>query len=188
MTGQPNFKSSLARHPAVAVALYLALTGSFLLVAVERIVQVNDRRASVAAAGDLLEQMNARAALQAQPVAKKDAAQPDGPPFLEGGSLSIAGAALLQRVSGAIAKDDGSILSSQLELQGAEAKAGSITMTASFEIAPDALQPLLYDLEAGMPFLFIDQVAVQGPANAGGTDRSRLRVVLSVSGQWRGLP
>jgi general secretion pathway protein M len=51
-----------------------------------------------------------------------------------------------------------------------------------------ALQKLLYDLEAGMPFLFVDQLDVQVPqttvANENGS--GRIRVVLGVSGQWQG--
>ena len=47
-----------------------------------------------------------------------------------------------------------------------------------------ALQQLLYDLEAGMPFLFIDQLMVQAPVV--GVQESRTRVLLSVSGLWGG--
>jgi general secretion pathway protein M len=50
------------------------------------------------------------------------------------------------------------------------------------------LQKLLYDLEAGMPYLFVDQLDVQVPqttaVNESGT--GRIRVVLGVSGQWQG--
>jgi general secretion pathway protein M len=57
-------------------------------------------------------------------------------------------------------------------------------MVASCEIDQPALQPLLYDLEAGMPFLFIDQFAVQAPANA--SREGKMRILLAVSAQWRG--
>jgi general secretion pathway protein M len=48
------------------------------------------------------------------------------------------------------------------------------------------LQQLLYDLEAGMPFLFIDQLVVQTPTAASGPGSGKLRILLTVSGQWRG--
>jgi general secretion pathway protein M len=48
------------------------------------------------------------------------------------------------------------------------------------------LQELLYDLEAGMPFLFVDQLVVQTPTAEAGEQPVRLRVLLGVSGQWRG--
>ena len=53
------------------------------------------------------------------------------------------------------------------------------------------LQQLLYDLEAGMPFLFVEQLVAQAPqgvAGGGGvtgTEGGRLRVLLGVSGQWQ---
>ena len=40
-------------------------------------------------------------------------------------------------------------------------------------------------LEAGMPFLFIDQLVAQGPAVPGATPEGKLRVLISVSGQWQ---
>jgi general secretion pathway protein M len=51
-----------------------------------------------------------------------------------------------------------------------------------------ALQKLLYDLEAGMPFLFVDQLDVQVPQTTAARESStgRVRVVLGVSGQWQG--
>jgi general secretion pathway protein M len=45
---------------------------------------------------------------------------------------------------------------------------------------------LLYDLEAGMPFLFVDQLVVQSPATASGSANGKLRILLAVSGQWQG--
>jgi len=57
----------------------------------------------------------------------------------------------------------------------------------SCELEQSALQKLLYDLEAGMPFLFINQLDVQVPQttalNEVGT--GRVRVILGVSGQWQ---
>ncbi len=98
----------------------------------------------------------------------------------------MAGAALLHRVAAAITRVGGNLLSSQVDLQGAPSKPGFVTVTASGEIEPARLQPLLYDIEAGMPFLFIDQMAVQAPASSVNAQGGKLRVLLSVSGQWRG--
>jgi general secretion pathway protein M len=51
-----------------------------------------------------------------------------------------------------------------------------------------AMQKLLYDLDVGMPLLFVDQIDVQVPqttaTDEGGAER--IRVVLGVSGQWQG--
>ena len=71
---------------------------------------------------------------------------------------------------------------------GTQAKDGFVGLVVSCEMEQPALQKLLYDLEVGMPFLFVDQLDVQVPqttaASEGGT--GRIRVVLGVSGQWQG--
>ena len=84
-------------------------------------------------------------------------------------------------VAGATRRVGGNIRSSQVDLQGPEAKAGFIRATLNFDIEPQRLQPLLYDLEAGMPFLFVDELLVQAPSAA--TQGGRLQVLLGVSGQ-----
>jgi general secretion pathway protein M len=72
-------------------------------------------------------------------------------------------------------------------LQGQQAKDGFVTLLISCELEQPALQQLLYDLEAGMPFLFIDQVVVLGPQQGPTTENgSRLRLLISVTGQWQG--
>ena len=88
-------------------------------------------------------------------------AVPTGSPFLEGQTLTVAGAALLQRVADAVTKVGGNVLSSQVDVQGVQAKDGFVSVLASCELDHAALQRLLYDLEAGMPFLFLEQLVAQ---------------------------
>ncbi|HMF06820.1 MAG TPA: type II secretion system protein GspM [Methylocella sp.] len=112
-----------------------------------------------------------------------------GSPFLEGATVNIAGAELEQRVVAAVRAAGGNVLSSQIDLQAIEAKQGYVSLSASCEIAESALQQLIYDLESGMPFLFIDQLVVQVPqTNVGvGIDegQARMRLQIDVSGQWQ---
>jgi general secretion pathway protein M len=108
-----------------------------------------------------------------------------GSPFLEGPTVTLAGADLQQRVVAAVQKVGGNVLSSQVDLQGAQSKQGYVSLTTTCEIEQAVLQPLLYDIEAGMPFLFIDQLVVQAPQSSGGTEGQRMRVQIDVSGQWQ---
>ena len=112
-------------------------------------------------------------------------AQATGSPFLEGQTITVAGAALQQRVGTAVAKVGGSMLSSQIGLDGPAAKAGFVSLTANVEILQPALQSLLYDLEAGMPYLFVDTLAVQAPQAFGEAEGARMRVTIGISGQWQ---
>ena len=93
---------------------------------------------------------------------------PTGSPFLEGQTLTVAGAALLQRVADAVTKVGGNVLSSQVDVQGVQAKDGYVSVLASCEVEQAAMQRLLYDLEAGMPFLFIEQFVAQSPQTDAG--------------------
>jgi len=84
-----------------------------------------------------------------------------------------------------VTKFGGNVLSTQVELKGTQSKAGFISLLASCEIEQVGLQQLLYDLEAGMPFLFIDQLVVQAASTQSSSGGGKLRILLSVSGQWQ---
>jgi general secretion pathway protein M len=173
-----------AASPMLAAAVYAGLVFALLVLVVTSIVDIVGQRAAVASSAAMLEQLEGRKA--AAPGGRSaDALMPSGSAFLEGATVTIAGAALLQRVSGAVTKLGGNVLSSQLDLQGTQSKAGFVSMVASCEIDQPALQPLIYDLEAGMPFLFVDQLAVQAPAISSG--EGKLRILLAVSGQWQDM-
>jgi general secretion pathway protein M len=143
-----------------------------------------DRAKAVASSKEILERLDGR---------KKPAAeagldtQVTGSPFLEGPTVTVAGAALQERVGAAVKKVGGNVLSSQIELQGPEAANGYVNLSDIFDIEQASLQPLLYDLEAGMPFLFVDSLVVQTPQALGETTGGRMRVQIGISGQWQAV-
>jgi general secretion pathway protein M len=172
-----------ARLPAAT--LYLGAMILLLFIIGSSLTDLLDKHAAVAASATMLEQFEGR-----RPVAIRGQAAgvtaPSGSPFLEGATVTVAGAALLQRVSAAVAKLGGNVLSSQVDLQGSQSKAGFLTIIASCDIDQPGLQQLVYDLEAGMPFLFVDQLVVQAPASFAVSGDGKLRILLTVSGQWEG--
>jgi general secretion pathway protein M len=176
-------RKSFTTSPIVAAAAYAGLVIVLLAIVVSSIVDILGQRAAVASSAAMLEQFEGRKA-PAAGGRSAEAGMPSGSAFLEGATVTVAGAALLQRVAGAVTKLGGNVLSSQLDVQGTHAKAGFVSMVASCELDQPALQPLIYDLEAGMPFLFIDQLTVQAPTTSSG--EGKLRILLSVSGQWQG--
>jgi general secretion pathway protein M len=169
--------------PMVATAIYAGLAAVLLFTVVTSIVDVIEQHGEMAASTAMLEQLEGHKPAAAAP---GDVTMPSGSAFLEGATVTIAGATLLQRVAGAVVKFGGNVLSTQLDLQGTQTRTGFLSMIASIEIDQPQLQQLLYDLEAGMPFLFIDQLVVQTPTGASGSENGKLRVLLAVSGQWRG--
>jgi general secretion pathway protein M len=176
-------RKSFATSPTLAAAAYAGLVLALLAMVVSSLVDILGQRAAVASSAAMLEQLEGRKPT-APGARSADAGMPSGSAFLEGATVTVAGAALLQRVAGAVTKLGGNVLSSQLDVQGTPSKAGFVSMVASCELDQPALQPLIYDLEAGMPFLFIDQLAVQAPTSSSG--EGKLRILLAVSGQWQG--
>jgi len=180
-----NFKGMLKKYliasPITAAIAYAGLVLVLVATIVSSVVDSLSQRAAVAASTAMLEQLEGRKPTKGR---SAEAGMPSGSPFLEGATVTVAGAALLQRVAGAVTKFGGNVLSSQLDVQGTQAKAGFVSMIASCELDQPALQPLIYDLEAGMPFLFIDQLSIQASTTSSG--EGKLRILLAVSGQWQG--
>jgi general secretion pathway protein M len=177
---------ALTRSPLVAVVLYIAVLGGLLATAGLTISDIIAHRQALAQTADLLAQLQGRK-LRGGDAASLAAEHP-GTPFLEGPTVTVAGATLLQRVATAVGNVGGTIQSSQVDVLGAQAKDGFVGLVISCEMEQPSLQKLLYDLEAGMPFLFVDQLDVQVPQttalNEGGV--GRIKVVLGVAGQWQG--
>jgi general secretion pathway protein M len=178
-------RKAITTSPIVSTVIYVGILVALLSIIGTSIADVLDQRSQVTSASVMLEQLEGR-----RPAATRgpsgDVTIPSGSAYLEGATVTIAGATLLQRVAGAVVKFGGNVLSTQLDLQGTPSRTGFISMIASCEIEQPQLQQLLYDLEAGMPFLFVDQLEVQTPLAASGAGSGKLRILLVVSGQWRG--
>jgi general secretion pathway protein M len=176
--------TSAATRPLLAAAVYVVAIIVLLAMAWSGVSDILERRATLAASADLLAQLEGRKATAVRP-GSAQAQIPAGSPFLEGQTLTVAGAALLQRVADAVTKVGGNVLSSQVDVQGVQSKDGFVSVLASCELDYTALQKLLYDLEANMPFLFVEQMVAQTP-QSGSIEGGRMRLLLSVSGRWGG--
>jgi len=179
-----TFGTGTSAPPHVAASLYGILLLALVIATALPLKGLLDQRSAVESLGDTLHQLEVRA-----PAAPHLEASGNAPmmssAFLEGSTVTIAGAALLQRVVGAVTHHGGRVSSFQLDLQSPQAKDGFISVTANFDVEQPALQQIIYDIEAGMPFLFVDQLVVQGPASLTSSDE-KLHVLISTSGQWRG--
>jgi len=164
------------------VVLYLVTIGGLLAIAGIAVASVLDHQRALAQTSDLLDQLQGRKARGSgtSPLA----AEHPGTPFLEGPTVTVAGATLLQRVAAAVGNVGGTIQSSQVDVTGTQAKDGFVGLVVSCEMEQPALQKLLYDLEVGMPYLFVDQLDVQVPQMTA-IESGKIRVVLGVSGQWQ---
>ena len=184
MSGSNAVIRTLSQSPLISVVLYLAVLGGLAVTSWVAISGIFDHQGALAQTSDLLDQLRGR---KPRNPAQLSAEHP-GTPFLEGPTVTVAGASLLQRVASAVGNAGGTIQSSQVDVLGKEAKDGFVGLVISCEMEQPALQKVLYDLEVGMPFLFVDQLDVQVPQTTAKDDAGsgRIQVMLGVSGQWQG--
>jgi general secretion pathway protein M len=174
----------ILRNPVVAAVCYVGIVLALAFTTWTALADIHQRQAGLAHARAVLDQIEGRGPSSG---ARSPAGSvPAGSPFIEGETVTVAGAAILQRVGGAVQRYGGNVLSSQVGLEGPQSKDGMVNVTLSTELGQSELQEVLYELETGMPFLFVEHLVVQAPASFSGIDGQRLRVVLGVSGQWQG--
>ncbi|WP_315739569.1 MULTISPECIES: type II secretion system protein GspM [unclassified Bradyrhizobium] len=184
-----NWSTSLRRifvnSPAASAILYAVTIVALLWLGAAAVVDLVAKRGQLNDTNAQLAQFSGRKRPGGSSAAGSATAS-GGSMFVEGRTVTIAGAALVQRLTEAISKVGGSVLSTQVELPAARATTNLISVVASCELEQPALQQLLYDLEAGLPFLFVDQLHVQQPLAAAAGGVGRLTVLVTVSGQWQG--
>jgi general secretion pathway protein M len=174
----------IGRRQALAVAAYVGVVIALLAISLLLVADLRDKAVEMAAAQMRLDQLSERSrpSLSA-PIASN--AGVSGSPFLDGRTITIAGATLQQRVEAAVTQAGGALMSSQVELDGPDAKNGFVGLTASMEVSQPAVQTILYDIEAGMPYLFVDKLSIQSPEVFGEPESGRMRITIRVAGQWR---
>lgn len=186
MSPHPTIARTLQRHPALGALVYSAVLLACAITIWLSVAHVLEQRANLTTATHFLTQLQQRWPAARHGGHAGDA--PPGSPFIAGQTVTVAGSKLLQRVSGAITRVGGRILSSQVDLDAARSRPGFISVLVNCELDQPDLQKTLYDLEAGMPFLFVDRLEVHVPERSGHAKVSRMHVLMSVSGQWRVKP
>jgi len=107
----------IGRRQAFAVAAYVGVVIALLAASLFLVADLRDKAAEVAAAQMRLDQLSERSQPSSSGSNASNAGV-SGSPFLDGQTITIAGAALQQRIEAAVAKADGLLTSSQLELDG----------------------------------------------------------------------
>jgi general secretion pathway protein M len=174
----------LVRHPGIPALGYGALVIVLIVTVIFAVLNVTQRYRANLELAEVLARYQHHGS--SSPTADKRAAgdEPQGSPFLQGSTVTVASAALLQRVTSAITRAGGNVVSSEVEPQDSHSADGVVRITATCEIEQETLQPLLYEIEAGMPFLFVDQFVAQASTSA--SENGRMRIMLTISGLWAG--
>lgn len=172
----------LVRYPSTSALIYVALVVVLILTALFALLNIGERHRAVNASAEVLARLERRAPSLLSESAWSSDSIPAGSPFLDGQTVTVASATLLQQITAAITGVGGRVISSEVAPRGERSGDAIVRVLANCELEEGALQHLLYDIEAGMPFLFIDQFVAEAPANEGG----RMHVLLGVSGLWLG--
>jgi general secretion pathway protein M len=107
--------------------------------------------------------------------------------FLDASTQGLAGAQLQAYLTQTAGAQQAAIISSGLEPTKREDTPDTIRLQATFEVGLVALQAILYRLESGTPYVFVEALAVQPAGAAGGRppEDPLLRATLSVRAFWR---
>jgi general secretion pathway protein M len=181
--------SKLTREQTMAAA---ALAGFIVVCAGLAAWSLNDR---AEAAQELSDRQDVLARLETGAHAKADAHGPiqiaKAPPaaFVNASTPGLASAMLEAQVA-QLAGHHATLVSFSVQSGAAADGGNAVRIEASMDISQRALQALLYELESGTPYVFIDSMTARpaaGSAQSGAAD-PLLRATLGLRALWRHKP
>jgi general secretion pathway protein M len=106
--------------------------------------------------------------------------------YLDASTQGLAAAQLQSYFSRLAVVQQAVVVSSGVEPDNREDGAGSIRIQTTIETTLGALQALLYQLESGTPYVFVDSLAVlTTPGATRGVQASPLRTTLKLRALWQ---
>jgi general secretion pathway protein M len=158
--------SLLSRMLALGL-LAAALLGSYLLVVVPLLSTYQNSAAAIEQAENLLQRQQALAAQQPQLIERleEEREQADAVVgYLQGPSDALAAAQLQDRVKAVVEASGGELRSTRiLPAESIEASPGTrrTALRVQIIVSTEGLAEILYDLEAGQPYVLIDELSVR---------------------------
>ena len=170
---------------SIAVLCLLLLVGTF---AVGSALQVRSNAAyELSELRETLSQLTARARSAADARARTTTAAPAAA-YLDAGTTGLAAAQLQAYLSQVAAAQQAIVISYGVEPARREDSPDAIRVQATLEVNQKSVQGLLYQLESGTPYVFVDSLAVQTPSTTdqrGAQEDPKLRLTLNLRALWR---
>jgi hypothetical protein len=134
---------------------------------------------------DLLARLQARAASRPDLRNSAKVASAPAQAFLDAPTAGLAGADLQAQVA-RLAEEHATLVSFGVQPAAGEDATDVVRIEASMDITLRELQVLLYELESGTPYVFVEAMTLHttGPAAEGAED-PQLRVTLGLRALWR---
>jgi general secretion pathway protein M len=159
----------------IACASSLALT---LAIRSDAVAELSDRQ-------DVLTRLEARARSRPESHGQSRAGAAPLGAFLDAATPGLAGAEL-QAYIARLADQHAALVSFGTQPSGGQDAADVVRIDASLDISMRALQVLLYQLESGTPYVFVESMTVRATTGAaGGAENLPLRVTLGLRALWR---
>jgi general secretion pathway protein M len=176
------------RHAGLAVAAYLLLLAATVGWGATGWFAIDELRAEIGAKEHVLAELARRAATQAPARAVTLGSQTHDAAAIPAPTETVAASALQKQILERLETAGGTVHSVQAEpvKDAAPDAPRRVVAQLTFDCSISGLQRLLFELETGVPFIFVDSLAAQ-PATAsvpGVRVGDRLRVALSVSSYW----
>jgi general secretion pathway protein M len=181
--------SMLDRQQLAAVAalalLLLICAGSVAMTLAIR----SDASAELSERQGVLDRLEARAGIHSESGRPSKAASAPAQAFLDAATAGLA-AAELEAYVARLADRNAALVSFGTQASAGEDAAAVVRIEASLDITLSALQGLLYQLESGTPYVFVDSMTVRAPSTAavGAAENQALRVALNLHALWRRRP
>jgi general secretion pathway protein M len=174
----------LDREQAVCLAVLALLVLTCLSVTGLLVRMRSDAGAELAERREILSRLQTR--LRADNGRSKALAPPTA--FLDAPTKAIASAQLQAYLTKLAELQNAALMSSGGEAAKRDEPSDTVRLQASLEMSLKALQAMLYQLESGTPYVFVDGLTVQlASASAGHViDDPVLRATLSLRAFWRG--
>jgi hypothetical protein len=176
----------LNREQATAVGalcvLLIVCVSSVLLtleIRADAVQELSDRQ-------DVLSRLEVRARSRSEPHGETRVAAAPPQAFLDAPTSGIAGAELQAYVA-RLADQHAALVSFGTQASAGQDAADAVRIEASLDIGLRALQVLLYQLESGTPYVFVESMTVRATSSAGvsGAENFPLRVTLGLRALWR---
>jgi general secretion pathway protein M len=135
---------------------------------------------------DLLSRLEARVRPRADQHGPAKATIAPAESFLDAPTPGLAGAGLQAYVA-RLADQHAAVVSFGVQTSASEDAADVVRIEASMDISLRELQVLLYQLESGTPYVFVELMTVRAtnPVAAGSAEDAQLRVTLGLRALWR---
>jgi general secretion pathway protein M len=177
------------KQSRLAALIFVATALAALAWITANVTAYRDMQASYAVKSALLEDLKQRATARlgtSTPTQDADAA------MVAAASETMAAGVLQRYLLDRLERTGGVVQSVQTEPAREAVASGLQRLSAqlAFQASTSSLQCLLFDLEGGLPFVFVDSLMVQ-PATtteAAGQAADKLRVSLTVTSFWKGVP